>query len=419
MLVHHVTTDIAPLQMVIVHKPDEGIEWVTPSNKDELLYDDIVYLPMMQHEHSLLVKTLEAFSGEKAVCDMHDLLAETMNVQKVKTELLEVLAALEGLSEVQVALLRALEPNTLASALIDGHIHLGEVVLEPVVNLIFTRDLGAMVGDHLLVCYACKPTRKRENVITWFVLRHHPAFSWHQANDKFLDLGGRESSQMLRCLQAGYMTIEGGDVIMLGHDNLLIACSERTNMKAILAIRDMAFERGVVNKLTVVDIPKEEYCMHVDTIFSQINTDDYVVYEKLMVDTSQVSVHQYVKGKSEPHQFDNFVKMLKAENPNARIFACGAGESPHDEREQWTMACNTVALKPGVVITYRRNTRTVALLASKGYTIVHAEDLLRSFESGEKTPDEIENTVITMPAGELSRGGGGPHCLTFPIARWA
>lgn len=411
-----VHSDIAHIRSIVVHQPDAGIEWVTPTNKDFLLYDDIVYLPRMQEEHEIFNGILKAFAGEDNVLDLEDLLADVLQDAGKATELLKGVQALENLSDTSVTLLLQLDPAALSNALFAGYRHGDKNVLEPVPNLIFTRDIAAMVEDHLLICHASKLPRKRENLMTWFVFHYHPMFASLLQNDRYLDISG-SFDVLVKNLLSNEFTIEGGDITYLGNKNLLIACSERTNMAGIERIRDIGFEKGIIDRLTVVDIPKEAYCMHIDTIFSQINTHDYVVFDKILLNKKFVNVFQFQKGKTEPVHFENLAEMLRAEDPKARFIHCGGGMSPFDEREQWTMACNTVAVKPGVVVTYGRNTRTLKAFEECGYKIVKAKALLAAYEAGVKTPEETVNTIITIPAGELSRGGGGPHCLTLPIGR--
>jgi arginine deiminase len=179
----------------------------------------------------------------------------------------------------------------------------------------------------------------------------------------------------------------------------------------------IAFDKQVVKKFTIVDIPKEGYCMHIDTIFTKVDEEDFVYFDKLFVDTEQVTVTQYYQDGSSPKTFTTLEELIKSEYPNARFIKCGKGLDRYEEREQWTMACNTVAVKPGVVITYGRNTHTLDAFAEHGYNVVMAEDLLAAIEAGVSNTDDIEKTIIRIPASELSRGGGGPHCLTFPMHR--
>ncbi|MEM8896208.1 MAG: arginine deiminase family protein, partial [Bacteroidota bacterium] len=381
-----IRSDVDPLKKVIVHLPDEGIEWVTPTNKDYLLYDDIVYLPHMQEEHRVLQDVLAAFGGDSSVYDIRDLLEEILRDSGVRTELLEAVRGLESLSDKAYQILSEIDTVMLSSALLAGYIHEGEVIVKPLPNLIFTRDIGAMVNGHALICHANKAPRKRENLVTWFVLHHHPMFTELRENDRYIDISG-DARTLVDNLKNDKISIEGGDIMMIDKGHLLIACSERTSEEALSMAMKIAFDKNVVKKFTIADIPKEAYCMHIDTIFTKIDDEDFVYYHKLFKDQSKVRITQYYQDGSEPVKFDTLEDLIRSDYPNARMIKCAKGEEFYEDREQWTMACNTVAVKPGVVLSYERNTHTFATFEEHGYHIVMAEDILSAFEAGLSKPE--------------------------------
>jgi arginine deiminase len=157
--------------------------------------------------------------------------------------------------------------------------------------------------------------------------------------------------------------------------------------------------------------------MHIDTVFTQIHNNHMTAYKPIVVDglSSNVEVHRS-NGKS---TFYPSVKdFIRAEiNPHMKFILAGDGESPYQEREQWTDGCNLVTLKPGVAMTYDRNPKTEAAFKDYGYKIVPAKKLLEQFKSGILKPEQVENTIITLPSNELSRARGGSHCMTCPIER--
>lgn len=409
-----VTSDIEILKKVIVHRPDEGIEWVTPFNKAELLYDDIVFLPKMQEEHSLLTGVLSFFAGKENVFEFTDLLTDILSDSSLRNQLLNEVFKLENPLEATRVVLLQLPAEELAKALISGYKEKTTVLLNPVPNLIFTRDIGAVVNNYVITCQAEKMPRKRENILTWFITHHHPVFV--NGGYQYLDLC-QEADHLAATLSNRAETIEGGDIIHLSQSHLLIGCSERTNMVALWRIRELLREHKVVEKFTIVDIPKEEYCMHIDTIFSKVNHYDYVLYDHVLQDPTQISIESFDLQGNTSQRFDTIKDLILAEDPKARFVSCGNGEYPFDQREQWSSACNFVAVKPGVTITYRRNTKTIEGFEQLGYTVIPAEQFLQQAAAGNIDKAAIQNTIITIPAGELSRGSGGPHCLTFPIER--
>ncbi len=409
-----VSTDIAPLRKVLIHRPDDGVETVTPSNAASLLYDDIVYLPEMQREHDIFTNILRSFLGSDSVFELQDMLTQVLSDDAVKQHFVQCLFSLESNLMTHQKNWEALEAKALSYAAFTGFIPTEQQPLANAVpNLIFTRDIGVSIENGLLTCHARKQPRKRESLISWFVFHYHPLFKDQQKIDLSVD-----TSDLLDILSKELdISVEGGDVMMLFPGHLFIAHSQRTSPKAIRMIRERVFNDNQIHTITVANIPQENYCMHIDTIFSRINHHDYVVYAPILLDGNMISLQTYEAAAKEPVTFPTIREFLEVYDPAYRLLLCADGDYPHDRREQWTSACNFVAIKEGVLITYRRNIRTMEMLRKAGYDILDGEKLLDDLASGRRNTNTMENTIIYIPSGELSRAGGGPHCLTMPLLR--
>lgn len=410
-------SEIAPLRRVIVHRPDIGIERVSPKRAEELLFDDIVYLPQMQEEHDIFTKVLKAFLGDENVLETQKLIEEALaHDEESKKELLEKVLAWEELPNSYLHILNELNDETLARVLITGYLpELDLILFDPIPNFIFTRDIAAVVKDHVIITKPAKSARFRENFLTRFIFWSHPIFTKLREGDRIINLNVIDDFPPSR--KGESISIEGGDIMMIHKDYLLIGCSERTTAHTIHSLRDVLFEKGVIKNVVQVNIPSDRTCMHIDTIFTQISPKHVVAYKPIVLDGlgSYVEVHRHT---GESVQYPTIKDFFLSEiNENMQFILSGQGESPYQEREQWTDGCNLVTLKPGVALTYDRNPFTEKAFEAAGYRIVHAKDLLQAFQKGLLDPEQVEHTIITLPSNELSRARGGSHCMTCPVER--
>ncbi len=414
----NVTSEIGTLKKVIVHRPDEGIGRISPKKAEELLFDDIVLLPKMQEEHDTFTFILRSFLGDENVLEVGDLIHDALKYGEArkKEEVINRIGSYEELPQRDIELLKSLDNRELTETLITGYCASEDAILfDPIPNFIFTRDIAVTVHDHIIITKAAKEARHRENFLTRFIFWAHPMFAEMHDAGKVINLNDIDKFPPSR--KGEQISIEGGDVMMI-HDNyLLVGCSERTTSHAIHLLKDVLFEKGLIKNVVQINIPAARSCMHIDTIFTQIHHNHVVGYKPFVVEGKGVNVVVHRDNGDRAHYSSVKDFFLGELNPKMEFILSGEGVSPYQEREQWTDGCNLVALKPGIGLTYDRNPYTEAAFRKFGYDIVHADQLAEDIKAGKVNPAEMENTIINLSSGELSRARGGSHCMTCPIER--
>jgi arginine deiminase len=412
-----VSSEIGPLRRVIVHRPDEGIARISPKRASELLFDDIVHLPQMQEEHDVFTGVLRAFLGQENVLETKDLLTGAIGAdQATKEWVIHEIVDYEELPKSTEKMLLDLPDEELADVLITGYLKdKDHILFDPIPNFIFTRDIAVTVNDHVIITKPGKEARFRENYLARFIFWSHPIFAHLKDEGRLINMNHYEEFAPSR--RGEVVSLEGGDMMVLNKNYLLIGRSERTSAHAIHTLRDKLFERKVVNNVVQINIPQERSYMHIDTVFTQINNNHIVAFKPIVLDglSSNVEVHKINGTSVFYHSVRDFI--INEVNPNMEFILSGDGDSPYQEREQWTDGCNLVAIKPGVAFTYDRNPHTEKAFKKFGYKTVHARKLLKDLNSGKIKPEDIENTIINLPSNELSRARGGSHCMTCPIER--
>jgi arginine deiminase len=290
-----------------------------------------------------------------------------------------------------------------------------------------------------------KKARTREALLAKYIFFNHPFFETYRHN--IIEIPESHHHFLLpREGDERKITLEGGDVMVVSADHLLIGVSERTSWEAAHQTIKLLFAKKVVKKVTVIKIPKKRDYMHIDTVFTQVKRNVWVMLgnfsrktmkhldsdgiERVLDSTSKkddkLKITQFRKKNiEEPVNFDSLeellidisVKDLGCKKEEVKMIFSGNDQFPYDAREQWTDSCNLLALKEGVVLGYDRNDKTVEAFKAAGFKAITAEELLNQFEKGTTSPDKIKDTIILMPSAELSRARGGFHCMSMPLFR--
>lgn len=404
----HVTSEIKPLKKVMLHRPGRELLNLTPNTLEELLFDDIPYLKVAEEEHDTFAQVLRDNGVE--VVYLEDLVAQVLDISpEIRREFLRqyvdeagiraskyrdvIYEFLDGIQSSKELVLKTMEGICLRelpreqrhidNSLVDLVQGDSRMVVNPMPNLYFTRDPFESIGTGVGINRMFSVTRCRETIYGDFIFKYHPDFKevehYYERSESF--------------------HIEGGDVLNLNEHTLAIGISQRTEPDAIEQMAKNIFKNphSIIDTILAVRIPETRAFMHLDTVFTQIDYDKFTVHPGIL---GPLEVFTITPGKHDDEvtitRKEETLEEILAETlgvEHVTLIKCGGGDRITAEREQWNDGSNTLCIAPGVVIVYERNNVTNSILRDNGLT------------------------VLEIPSSELSRGRGGPRCMSMPLWR--
>lgn len=402
----NVTSEIKPLRKVLLHRPGKELENLVPDTLERLLFDDIPYLKVAQQEHDAFAQVLrdngvevvyleglmaDVIKDSKIKEQFIDQFIEEANVENVKyKELLKaffmnikdekelVLKTMEGVN------INELNYKTDTPTLVDYISENDRFLIDPMPNLYFTRDPFACIGKGVSLNKMYSVTRNRETIYGEYIFNYHPDYKGQV--EKYFD-------------RYNDSHIEGGDVLNINDKVLAIGISQRTTPEAIEEIAKNIFNSPTCKIETILafDIPRSRAFMHLDTVFTQIDYDKFTIHPGIL---GPLRVYEITKGASKDQinvvQVNTDLESILEKHlgiEKVELIKCGGNDRIAAEREQWNDGSNTLCIAPGVIVVYQRNNITNEILRQKGLK------------------------VLEIPSAELSRGRGGPRCMSMPLVR--
>ena len=402
----NVKSEIKPLKKVLLHRPGKELLNLTPNTLEELLFDDIPFLKVAQEEHDAFAQALRDNGVE--VFYLEDLMAEVLEAnpelreqflkqwieeagirtdryQKIIFDYLQenypgakdlVLKTMEGINLTELH-------TDKSNSLVDLVSESSKMVVKPMPNLYFTRDPFAMIGNGVSINRMYSQTRNRETIYGDYIFKNHPDFvgtpEYYSRNDTF--------------------HIEGGDILNINEHVLAIGISQRTEPDAIDHIAHNIFndETSPIDTILAFNIPVSRAFMHLDTVFTQIDRDKFTIHPGIMGPLTVFEITPDGNGGTKIRERDEDLESILTEyvGQPVKLIPCGGGDRIAAEREQWNDGSNTLCVRPGTVVVYQRNNVTNDVLYKNGIN------------------------CLVMPSAELSRGRGGPRCMSMPAWREA
>jgi arginine deiminase len=399
----NVTSEIGKLNKVVLHRPGKELENLVPEYLGRLLFDDIPYLKAAREEHDLFAQLLR--DNDVEVLYLEELFTEVLCNYSIKLRFLkeflhESKITSPALREILIEYLSSMRTKDMVDNLMAGvkkiEVKISEAsslvelindeypfFLDPMPNLYFTRDPGASIGQGLTINTMQTEARRRETLFLEYVYKYHPIF--------------KEDEIPLWYDRVLPYSLEGGDELVLSEKIVAIGCSQRTSAEAIeIVAKSLLYNNTTFEKILVFEIPSCRAFMHLDTVFTMVDYDKFTIHPGV---EGPMNVFEIIKGTKGRLQYKAHKDILRnilkdcLKLSSVDLIRCGGGDYITAGREQWNDGTNTLAIAPGIVVTYDRNYVTNEVLCNHGIK------------------------VLSVPSGELSRGRGGPRCMSMPLNR--
>lgn len=403
----NIKSEINPLKKVLLHRPGKELEHLTPEALERLLFDDIPFLEVAQREHDDFAQVLKTNGVE--VVYLEDLMKEVLDLSdEIRDEFLKQWIFEAGIrtdkwqqkiydfmmqyrGDNKAMVLRTMEGIVLNElnynkdeSLVDLMSDSSKLVIDPMPNLYFTRDPFACIGNGVSINHMYSETRNRETIYGEYIFKYHPEYK--NRVDRYYD-------------RFHPFRLEGGDILNLSDTVLAVGISQRTSSDAIELLARTIFEdeEATIETILAFDIPDTRAFMHLDTVFTQIDYDKFTIHPGIL---GPLVVYEISRGKEK-----DTLQVVRVESSlesvlkkhlhldKVTLIKCGGEDRIASEREQWNDGSNTLCIAPGVIVVYQRNVVTNKILKNYGLK------------------------VLEIPSAELSRGRGGPRCMSMPLVR--
>jgi len=393
-------SEIGKLKKVLLHRPGYELENLMPEYLERLLFDDIPFLQVAQDEHDAFAQILRQNGTE--VVYLLDLVTESLYNNDIKEEFINEFILEAGIKEARKTevlkdFYKSFETKEMVSKMMAG-VRTSEVknyekrnlvdylesdypfIVDPMPNLYFTRDPFSTAGVGVSLHKMRTVTRRRETIFGKYIFKYHPEYNktplWYDRSEDF--------------------SIEGGDVLILNEETIAVGISQRTDASAIEKYAHNILGKEKFKKILAIDIPKYRAFMHLDTVFTMVDYDKFTIHPNIKKDMSVFTLTKNESTNLSIHEEHGTIDEILRRHLNLdkiSLITCGGGNIIDAAREQWNDGSNTLAISPGNVVVYSRNYVSNRILE----------------ESGVK--------IHVMPSAELSRGRGGPRCMSMPLVR--